>query len=341
MLRTTILASLLFTACVAEDTETDDSAAISEGKADSFAVTTERKVLDETRNPEHVMQDATYVYYTLFTTADEDANPQTRSVMRVRRSTGVAEKIATITGYPYYAAQGGSFLYFAGDTSIYKVPKAGGAPQLVAPISTTNALAADASGVYVAAAAYEDDQYFHRISKIANGSTTPVELARATYVTSLAVDTTHVYWLDETQPNPAIGCGRFAGEAHKISKSGGFDITLAAGINCPMTLAVDGTSLYYSNWAQTDANPVVKLSKNGGFPQVIGRTGGAQIVVDPSYVYWISTAGDLVRTAKTFILPRTIAAGVNHAIVGADALGVYFWRRQDEPLTYSLYRIGQ
>jgi hypothetical protein len=344
MLRTTLFASLLLTAaCLDEGTATEDSAVQGDGKADSWAVAAETHVLDETRSPEHEMQDGSFVYYTLFTPADEENNPQTRSVMRVRRSTGVAEKIATIVGYPYYAALGGSFIYFANDNGVYKLPKAGGVAQLVVPITSTNALAADPSGVYIAAATYEADQYFHRISKVATGSTTPVELARATYVTSLAVDSTHVYWLDETQPNPAIGCGRFAGEAHKVSKAGGADITLTVGINCPLGLAVDGTSLYYSNWAQTDGgNPVVKLSKYGGFPQVIGRTSGMQIVVDASYAYWISTAGDLVRTAKTFILPRTIAANVNHAIVGADAAGVYFWREQGEEIrTYSLYRIGQ
>jgi hypothetical protein len=343
MLRTTILASFLFTGCVDDVTAIDDSEVQSDGKADGFAVSAERKVLDETRQPEHVLQDTTHVYYTLFTDADEHSNPQTRSVIRVRRSDGAREQIATIVGYPTHAALGGGFIYFADYEHVYKLPKAGGASQLVAPIESTTALAADTSGVYVAAATYEGEQYFHRISKIASGSTTPIELARATYVTSIAVDSTHVYWLDETQPNPAIGCGRFAGEAHKISKLGGLDIRLAAGINCPLTLAVDGTSIYYSNWAQTDTgNPVVKLSKNGGFPQVIGRTGGMQLVVDSSYVYWLSLAGDLVRTAKTFILPRTIALDVNHYIVGADAAGVYFWRDQGEdPRTYSLYRIGQ
>jgi hypothetical protein len=333
MLRTIILTSLLFTAaCVEDGIATEESSLLA----------TEQKILDETRSPEHAMQDGSYVYYTVFTEEDEAHEPQTRTVMRVSRSTGVAEQIATITGYPSYAALGGTFIYFADYEHVFKLPKAGGQPQLVAPIEGTTALAADASGVYVAASAYEGDHYFHRISKIAAGTTTPVELARATYVTSIATDTTHVYWLDETQPNPAIGCGRYAGAAHKINKLGGLDITLAVGINCPLVLAVDGTSIYYSNWAQTSTgNPVVKLPKSGGFGQVIGRTGGMQIVVDPSYVYWISLAGDLVRTAKTFPLPRTIAADVDHSIVGADAAGVYFWREQDEPRLYSLYRIGQ
>jgi hypothetical protein len=343
MLRTIILASFLFTGCVDDGTAAEESAASGDGKADGWGIPAERKVLDETRSPEHVMQDATHVYYTLFTDADEHNNPQTRSVMRVRRLDGSVAKIATITGYPYYAALGGSFIYFADSDRVYKLPKAGGQPQLVAAIPSTTALAADASGVYVAAATYEADRYFHRISKIAAGSAAPVELARATYVTSLAVDTTHVYWLDETQPNPAIGCGRNAGEAHKVNKLGGADIRLAVGINCPLVLTVDATSIYYSNWAQTDGgNPVIKLPKSGGVPQLLGLTGGMQLVVDTSYVYWISTTSDLVRTLKTFALPRTIATNVNHAIAGADTAGVYFWREHGEdPRTYSLYRIGQ
>ena len=349
MLRTTLLACFLLTptaACLDDaGTTTDESTVVTEdtdGKADAWGVAAERKVLEETRQPWHLMQDATHVYYTLFTEEDEQNDPQTLSLLRVRRSDGSLEHIATLAGYPSHAALGGSFVYFADYEHVYRLPKAGGPAQHVAEIEGTNALAADGSGVYVAAAVYENDQYFQRISKIASGSTTPVELARATYVTSLALDSTHLYWLDETQPNPAIGCGRNAGLARKVNKNGGLTSTLAAGINCPLVLAVDGTSLYYTNWAQIeDANPVLKLSKNGGFPQVIGRTGGMQILVDTSYVYWISTAGGLVRTGKTFILPRTIAANVNFRVAGADTAGVYFWRTQDEPRTYSLYRIGQ
>lgn len=345
MLRTTMFASLLFTttaACVEDGTSTEAAAVESDGKADSWSIPAERKVHEETRAPEHVMQDATHVYYTLFTQQDEDASPQTRSVMRVRRMDGRVEKIATITGYPYNAALGGSFIYFADYDRVYKLPKAGGEATLVAQIEGVAALAADASGVYLAATAVEADHYFHRISKIAAGSTTPIELARATYVTSLAVDDTHVYWLDETQPNPAIGCGRFAGAAHKISKLGGLDITLQIGINCPLVLAVDSTSIYYSNWAMSDfGNPIVKLGKHGGFPQVIARTSSMELAVDPTYVYSISTSGDLQRTSKTFGVSRVIAADVNYSIAGADAMGVYFWRQQDEPRLYSLYRIGQ
>jgi hypothetical protein len=344
MLRSTFFASLLLaTACIDDTTMTDASAveAGGDGKADSVASVAEHKVLDESRQPEHVMQDATHVYYTLFTEQDEANQPQTRSVMRVRRSDGNVEQIATITGYPYYAALGGGFIYFADYDRVYKLPKAGGIAQLVAPIEGTTALAADSSGVYLAASAVEGDRYFHRISKIAAGSTTPVELGRATYVTDIAVDDTHVYWLDETQPNPAIGCGRNAGLVRKVSKLRGFTITLAAGINCPLVLALDNTSIYYTNWAMTDGgNPVIKLGKNGGFPKLLGRTGNWQLAVDPTYVYWISTDGDLVRTTKTIPLARAIADDV-HVIVGADAAGVYFWREQDEPRLYSLYRIGQ
>src|SRR5690349_7936243 len=80
MLRMTLVASFLLTsaaACIDDGTTTDDSTAESTGKGDSFSTSAERKVLDEDRRPDHLLQDASYVYYTKFTAEDEIANPQT------------------------------------------------------------------------------------------------------------------------------------------------------------------------------------------------------------------------------------------------------------------------
>jgi len=202
IVRTTLLVSCLgvaffTTGCLDEEPASGStSAAVSEGTANAFGVAAERQVLDETYQPYNTMQDGSYVYYMVFTAEDEHNTPQTMSVMRVRRSDGVTDKIASIVGYPYAAALGGSFIYYADYENVYKLPKTGGLAQVVARVEGVVALAADTSGVYVAAPAVEDDRYFHRISKIAAGSATPIELARAQYVTSLAVDGTHVYWLD-------------------------------------------------------------------------------------------------------------------------------------------------
>ncbi len=46
--------------------------------------------------------------FTGFTAEDEHNTPQTMSVMRVRRSDGTTDKIASIVGYPYAAALGES-----------------------------------------------------------------------------------------------------------------------------------------------------------------------------------------------------------------------------------------
>ena len=349
MLRMTLFTSLLTAslfsaACIDDSTMTDDQAAEGDGKGDSWGLLSERKVLDEHREPSHAMQDAAYVYYFLFTEEDEANNPQTRSVMRVRRSTGMAEKIASIVGFVDHAALGGNFIYFSSYEGLYKLPKTGGEAQLVGAIQDIKSMAADASGVYVAIPAYENERYFHKVSKIATGTSTPVELARATWATSIAVDDTHVYWLDETQPNPAIGCGHNAGAAHKVSKLGGLDVTLQAGITCPLVVTVDNSGVYYTSWnlGSSAGNPVVKLPKLGGLPQLLGVTGGMSLVTDPSYVYWISTSGNLVRKSKAFGVPYAIARDVDYTVPGADAAGLYFWRDQDgEPRTYSMFRIGQ
>lgn len=348
IMRTTLLVGCLGLASLAagcldeEPASATTSAAVSEGTASLFGVPSEREVLDETYPPSHTLQDASYVYYMVFTAEDEHNTPQTMSVMRVRRSDGTTDKIASIVGYPYAAALGGSFIYYADYANVYKLSTAGGEAQLVAPIGDVWALTADASGVYIAASAVENDHYFHRISKIAADSRTPIELARATFVTSMAVDGTHLYWLDETLPNPANGCGRNSGLARKVNKLGGLPITLKTGINCPAVIAVDSTNVYYTNLGlTTGVNPVVKLPKSGGFAQVIGTTGTWALTVDASYVYWISTTADLMRLAKPYGLPRAIAHDVRYVVPGSDPAGVYFWREQGDPLTFSLYSIGR
>jgi hypothetical protein len=322
---------------------TDDSAAEGDGKADGWGLPSERDVLVETHQPSNNMQDATHVYYTVFTDEDAANSPQTMSVMRVRRSDGMAEKIGSLAGFPARAELGGNFIYFADYDGIQKLPKAGGEAQRIADLDNhPSALAADATGVYFSIQAYENNQYIHRLTKIAAGTTTPVVLARGTYITDIAVDSTNVYWLDETQPNPAIGCGQNAGVARKVSKLGGADIMLQAGIHCPLSLSLDATNVYWVSWALDGGAAVSKLSKLGGLATLVGLSASTFAQSDGIYVYYIGMNGDLVRQPKTLGLPRIVAKDVGE-VIGADAMGVYFWREslEGESRTYSLHSLGR
>ena len=345
MLRTTLIAtllstSLLGTACT-DDMTADDPAAEGDGKADGWGSAFEHKVLEVTAEPNNVLQDAAYIYFSAFTDEDAANDPQTHSIMRMRRLDGTLDKLATVQGGVYEATLGGNFIYYTDRDTIYALAKTGGQPQVVAMTGGAVALAADANAVYAAIPAVENEKYVQRISRIALGTSTEVELARATYVTSLGIDDANVYWLDETLPNPAIGCGHNAGFAHKVSKLGGVDITLVAGINCPVALAVDsGASVYYTAWDQGGTSTLSKVSKLGGFPIPLGTNGGMALTTDPAAVFWISGTGDLMRQSKTFGIPRVVAHTVRDVVPGADAMGMYFWREQVSPRSYSLYRLG-
>jgi len=346
MLRTTLVTTLISASLLGACTDEmagDDTTASGDGKADGWGVSVERKVLEESHQPSNVLQDATHVYYMVFTEEDSQNDPQTHSVMRVRRSDGKLDKLATIPGFPNHAALGGSFIYYSTYDGIYKLAKSGGQAQLVIAGEGATAIAADATAVYYAMPAIENETYFHRITKLVAGTTTPIELGRATYVTGLGVDDTNVYWLDETLPNPAVGCGQNAGFAHKVSKLGGADITLQAGINCPLSLTVDsGANLYYASWApQANGSLISKLSKFGGVALPLGSLGAIPIVTDAVATYWVSPNGNLMRQAKAFGLPRVVTSNVHDVVAGADVLGLYYWREQAEPRMYSLYRIGQ
>ena len=145
----------------------------------------------------------------------------------------------------------------------------------------------------------------------------------------MQTDDANLYWLDETMPNPAIGCGRFAGAAHTASKLGGLDLTLATGINCPIDLALDATNVYFSNWTMVGSGAgTSKISKFGGIALPFGTTPGAGLVAAGSYVYWIADGGKVERTSKLFGVSREIAHGAASPLL-ADPSAVYFWRRTD------------
>ena len=325
-----ICASILLFGC-ATDPAQPDNLTDDDGKSDGFGIQlVETKLADEVRQPELVTQDDTFVYYTLFTEDDGQV------LVRASKRDGGSEQIATLPiSAPNHMALGGDTIYLSDPASVYAIAKTGaGELQTVATFDNTVwAITADATGVYVAHQV-SDGQ---RITKFPG----QLELARATFVTSLATDDVALYWLDETQPNPAIGCGKNAGFAHKIGKSGGLDVTLAAGINCPISVAADTSGIYYTNWAMTGpGNPVVRLPRFG-LPQVLGFAGGAEIGLEPGHVSWLSPQGTIQRRAKSFGFARDVASNVDFGLLQADASGMFFWRRNAETAHYELYRLSR
>lgn len=206
-------------------------------------------------------------------------------------------------------------------TAIKAVDKHGGTPRIVALVEAANndrfdrytcqggvicpyRFAVDATDIF-----YGPNNTLRRIDKRRPDSV-PVELATGR-IASIAVDTTHVYWVD---------CSDDAGAAvlKKLTKSGGAPTELAkvdAGFNC-MTmsnrLVLDDTTAYFA--LQTN---VYSMPKNGGTATAID-TGGhyvSSLAVTGSDLYWVTSGADA---------GRAFANSGHHSLVRAPKRGGAF-----------------
>lgn len=135
-------------------------------------------------------------------------------------------------------------------------------------------------------------------------------------VRSIALDTTHVYWIDADLADPG-------GRVMRRPKDGGPNQVLATGQDRPSNLAVDATHVY---WTNNFGNQVMRVPKGGGSPDVFAADQSAAygIAVDDTHVYW--TANERVmRRAKSGAEIEELAAGQGVAAhVALDATHVYW-----------------
>ncbi len=294
---------------------------VAEGNAELLSAP--YKLFDESRYPSWVMQDDSYVYYVAEAT-----------VMRAAKLGGAPQAIATLAEYPAAVALGGAHvyaLYWNGDVA--RVAKSGGTAQQVATaLGDGRGLAADAGAAYVVVTSGGGQ----RILRVANGAV--VELAQSTYVTGLAVDDNYLYWADEAQPNPAIGCGRNAGSVHRVGKLGGVNVTLAAGLTCPGHIELDASRAYVNSWSLSDGQVrVYSVAKTGGLPRLQLNGDGGYFTVDASYLYWISKNRELMRTPKLWYWPQLLATSADFGPF-VDTSRAYFWR---QATGYQLYALSK
>jgi len=126
------------------------------------------------------------------------------------------------------------------DSSLVKIPKAGGPPVFVADaIGAVFGLAADATGVYWVSSGLRggDGKVFH----VDHPGAPPALLATGQHgPAGLAIDRDFVYWTTSD------------GQVHRVGKRGGSPTTLATDQDRPLDIAVSPAAVVWTNTGKAD-----------------------------------------------------------------------------------------
>lgn len=154
----------------------------------------------------------------------------------------------------------------------------------------------------------------------------PLALARdQQHPSAIALDEDAVYWTDAV-----------AGTVMKVDRRGGTPVALARRLRCPLSLAVDATSVWVTTHDEDGA--VLRIGKNDGAvaKEVVGSQVFPQcIAVDEHQVYWTNGGDDHDNGTVCSVSRRggainLLATGeVGPQGLGLDSDGVYWLTRDD------------
>ena len=192
-------------------------------------------------------------------------------------------------------------VYFAGTigASIYKIPKSGGAHEMVVTdLRGVGSMAVDVTHIYWVDRGPEVES-IGAIMKAPKEGGTPVVLADGlNRATALVLDESHVYWTNGGVPVPP------SGSVMKVPKTGGQVITLIANIYNPFDIAIDSTHVYFTNATSIDRGTIMKVPKTGGNTTVLAECLDFpnSIALDDTHVYWSNLGkwqgGSIMRIGK-------------------------------------------
>jgi hypothetical protein len=234
---------------------------------------------------------ATHVYF-----FDHDL----RSIRRVPKVGGAVETVLASNGSVRDFVLDATHVYAVIDRSgadswnfgeIARAPLAGGAVETQLGGELSNArIAVDAADVYVAT-----DGTLARFPK--NGAFfAPEILDSPRNVSAITVDAANVYWADMGPGNPAIGCNMGDGKIVAKSKRGGPARIVADAQDCPVSIAVDGSSIWYRSFF----GPLTKVPTMGGPPSTIAATTVTEPSFDATSVFFAvpSGSGSLLQSER-------------------------------------------
>jgi len=147
---------------------------------------------------------------------------------------------------------------------------------------------------------------------------------------ALAVDSTHVYWVDVGVVDE-FGDGEPDGAVKEVPLGGGPVTTLATLQDAPEAVAVDGTNVYWVNLNGT----VNEVPVGGGLVTTLatGQAEPVSVAVDGTHVYWIDYGDDPLSESDGTVneVPvgggpvTTLAAGQDRPVsVAVDGTHVYW-----------------
>jgi hypothetical protein len=130
---------------------------------------------------------------------------------------------------------------------------------------------------------------------VGGGNPVTIYSAQNAWITSIAVDSTNIYWTNygSMEPNNTNGV------VMRMPLGGGTATTIASGQHDPAAIAVDGTNVYWGNAGTQSAGyldgSIMKAPLDGGTPVTLATGGGGVygIAVDATSVYW-TTQNDSV-----------------------------------------------
>jgi hypothetical protein len=132
---------------------------------------------------------------------------------------------------------------------------------------------------------------------------------------NIALDATNMYW---TEPGTLNSAGTAyipnTGRVMSLALSGGNPTTIASAQNWPYGIAVDGTNVYWTNFALGAAGVgnVMKLPRDGSavaIPLATGQTGPDAIAVDATNVYWTTMSGNIMSMPIAGGMAMTLDTG--------------------------------
>jgi len=205
------------------------------------------------------------------------------------------------TGEIITAVADSSGVYFVTIEGVLRAGKDGEAPALLAPLEDAGSIALDEAWVYVKTVGNVGDLSARvvRVPKAGGAPEIVAECGVEAYhygSQELAVDGSDVYW---AAPAP--------GAVMKAPKAGGAAVALATGVADPMSVAVDGATVYFTvrgkDGGSFDDRAVARVPAAGGAVSYVAHgpwTSAYRVALDATNAYWTEkvTSGPVSTACK-------------------------------------------